>query len=84
MKKYIKRDGYIEIIRPFIGKDLIKVLTGQRRVGKSFLLLQIMDEIKALEEKMPNIIFINMELYDFGHIKNHEDLISYVNSKLVG
>jgi predicted AAA+ superfamily ATPase len=84
MKKYIKRDGYIEIIRPFIGKDLIKVLTGQRRVGKSYLLLQIMDEIKALEEKMPNIIYINMELYDFGHIKNHDDLISYVNSKLVG
>ena len=74
MKKYIKRDGYIEIIKPFIGKDLIKVLTGQRRVGKSYLLLQIIDEIKSLEDK-PNIIFINMELYDFASIKNHEDLI---------
>ena len=82
MKKYIKRDRYIEIIRPFIGKDLIKVITGQRRVGKSFLLLQIIDEIKSLGDK-PNIIFINMELYDFAGIKNHEDLISYVNSKLV-
>lgn len=82
MKKYIKRDGYMKIIRPFIGKDLIKVLTGQRRVGKSYLLLQIIDEISALEGNS-NIISINMELYDFGHIKNHEDLISYVNSKLI-
>jgi predicted AAA+ superfamily ATPase len=81
MNKYIKRDGYIEIIKPFIGKDLIKVLTGQRRVGKSYLLLQIIDEIKSLEDK-PNIIFVNMELYDFASIKNHEDLISYVKSKL--
>ena len=83
MKKYINRDRYIEIIRPFIGKDLIKVITGQRRVGKSFLLYQIMDEIKSLEVK-PNIIFINMELHDFASIKNYEDLISYVNSKISG
>jgi uncharacterized protein len=45
--EYIKRDGYLERIWPFITKDLIKAFTGQRRVGKSYLLYQIMDEIKA-------------------------------------
>ena len=81
MREYIKREGYIDKIQPFIGKDLIKVLTGQRRVGKSYLLLQIIDEIKSLEDS-PNIICINMELHDFAGIKNHEDLISFVNLKL--
>ena len=82
MEKYIKRDGYIEKIRPFIGKDLIKVLTGQRRVGKSFLLYQIIDEVQALDSES-NIVFINMELFEFSGIKNYEDLISFVNAKIV-
>jgi len=81
MKDYIKRDGYIEKIRPFIGKDLIKVLTGQRRVGKSYLLYQIIDEIKSVDNES-NIVFINMELFEFSTIKDSNDLISYVNSKL--
>ena len=81
MREYIKREGYIDKIQPFIGKDLIKVLTGQRRVGKSYLLLQLVDEIKSLGDKS-NIIFINMELHDFASIKNHEDLIAYINLKL--
>jgi predicted AAA+ superfamily ATPase len=81
MKDYIKRDGYIEKIKPFIGKDLIKVLTGQRRVGKSYLLFQIIDEIKSLDNES-NIIFINMELFEFASIKDSNDLISHVNSKL--
>jgi hypothetical protein len=82
MRKYIKRDGYIEKIKPFIGKDLIKVLTGQRRVGKSYLLYQIIDEIKSIENES-NIVFINMELHDFSGIKNSEDLVSHINSNLV-
>lgn len=81
MKDYIKRDGYIEKIRPFIGKDLIKVLTGQRRVGKSYLLYQIIDEIKSVDNES-NIVFINMELFEFSTIKDSNDLISYVNSNL--
>lgn len=81
MNKYIKRDGYIKNIEPFIGKNLIKVLTGQRRVGKSYLLFQIMDVIKASHSKV-NIIYINMELHEFSYIKNHEDLINYVDSNI--
>ncbi|MCF8229838.1 MAG: ATP-binding protein [Bacteroidales bacterium] len=82
MRDFIKRDGYIEKIKPFIGKDLIKVLTGQRRVGKSYLLFQIIDEIKSLDDEA-NIEFINMELHDFAMIRNSDDLISYINSKLI-
>ncbi|MDR2472860.1 MAG: ATPase, partial [Tannerella sp.] len=41
---YIPRNIYFERIRPFIGTQMIKVIVGQRRVGKSFLLFQLMDE----------------------------------------
>ena len=40
----IKREHYLSQIRPFYDKDLIKVITGIRRSGKSVLMKQIMDE----------------------------------------
>jgi predicted AAA+ superfamily ATPase len=40
-----KRDLYLKRIAPFIGKPVIKVLTGMRRVGKSYLLRQLRDEL---------------------------------------
>ena len=48
MSNFFKRETYLHRIKPFIGNQLIKVITGQRRVGKSFLLFQIMDEIKKM------------------------------------
>ena len=42
-----KRKGYIDRIKPFMQKSVVKVLTGQRRVGKSFLLYQLIEEILA-------------------------------------
>lgn len=47
MKKYIPRPLYTKRIEPFIDKQLIKVITGQRRIGKSYILLQLSDVIKA-------------------------------------
>lgn len=58
--KLINRSTYTERIKPFIGKGVIKVLTGQRRVGKSCILKQLQKDI-ALEVPQANIIFINME-----------------------
>ena len=50
-----KRKGYIDRIKPFMQKSVVKVLTGQRRVGKSFLLYQLIEEILG-EEPDANII----------------------------
>lgn len=77
---YISRPMYIRKVKPYINKDIIKVLIGQRRVGKSFMLFQIMDEILKLD-KEANIIYISKELDDFDHIKDHKDLIKEVNQK---
>ncbi len=77
IKKYIKRKRYLDKIRPFIDKDIIKVIVGQRRVGKSYLLYQIMDAIKKMHQQ-PNIIYINKELNKFDKLKNYQDLLVYV------
>lgn len=77
----IHRKKYSSRIRPFLGKNIIKVLTGQRRVGKSYLLQQIIEEIKATEENH-NIIFISMEYEEFRNIKNDTDLFEYLKNRI--
>lgn len=79
-KAYISRPDYIERIKPFIGKDLIKVLVGQRRVGKSYLLYQLMDEIRMIHPKA-SVIYINKEDYAFRDIKTWKDLYEYINNE---
>ena len=82
IKQYIKRERYINRIKPFIDKDIIKVIVGQRRVGKSYLLFQIMDVVKK-KHKLASIIYINKELNEFDKLKNYQDLLNYIkdNSK---
>lgn len=82
-KPYIKRQQLIERVSPFVGKDIIKIFTGQRRVGKSYMLFQTGDLIL---EQFPqaNIIYINMELAEFGFIHDNTDLIAYVETKITG
>ncbi len=82
-KKYIPRPLYFNKIEPFIGSGLIKVLTGQRRVGKSFVLLQVMDEISQ-REKGANIIYINKEDYRFDSMRTHNDLMAYLDRERKG
>jgi len=60
----LERPIYTERIIPFINKQVIKVLTGQRRVGKSYVLLQLMDHIRHTDSNA-NIVYINMELDEF-------------------
>ena len=74
-----KRKGYIDRIKPFMQKSVAKVLTGQRRVGKSFLLYQLIEEILG-EEPDANIIYINLEDFAFSSLQTAEDLHSYIIS----
>ena len=78
----IIREKYLSKIRPFYDQDLIKVIMGIRRCGKSVLLLQIINEIKekGIEEKQ--IIYINFENEDYNFIKNDIDLHNYIKEKI--
>lgn len=75
--QYIPRPIYIQRVLPFIDKNIIKVFTGQRRVGKSYLLFQIISEIR-LRNAEAKIIYINKEDINFSPIKNAIDLNNYV------
>jgi predicted AAA+ superfamily ATPase len=77
----IPRDSYIDAIRSFMKKNIIKVFSGQRRVGKSYLLFQIIQIIEK-EEPASNIIYINKEDLQFDFINNANDLNTYVLSRL--
>ena len=57
----IKREAYMSRIRPFIGSDLVKVLTGIRRCGKSVMLELIQEEITASGVDPSQFISINFE-----------------------
>ena len=76
----IARPLYSRRIKSFIGKGIIKVLTGQRRVGKSYIMLQLMEEIRQ-ETSNANIIYINMEHEEFRSIHNDQDLFLYLKDK---
>lgn len=76
-----ERPTYLAKLKPFIGKNIIKVLTGQRRVGKSYLLFQIIRLVRE-QDKNASIIYINKEDLAFSFIKTAEDLNSYVLSYL--
>lgn len=72
-----QRTHYLDKVLPFMGKNIIKVFTGQRRVGKSYLLFQL---INMLKEQNPgvHILYINKEDLQFSFIKSAEDLNSYI------
>jgi predicted AAA+ superfamily ATPase len=74
------RHRYLKRIDPFIGKSILKILSGQRRVGKTFLIFQIIDQIKE-QNPDANIICINCEDLDFSFIRNGKELNSYILSK---
>ena len=79
--EYISRPTYIEKIKPFINKQIIKVLTGQRRVGKSYVMYQLMDVVKESDPEA-NIIYVNRELENFLWIHDYTDLLKHVNEQL--
>ena len=80
--KYIKRNKYVGRVKPYIGKPIIKVLTGQRRVGKSCIMLQLCDEVDVTDNNA-NVMYINCELEEFRTIRTSSDLYTYVNSRLI-
>jgi predicted AAA+ superfamily ATPase len=61
---------------------IIKVLTGQRRVGKSYILFQLMDEIRK-DDGEANLVYINTELAEFRELKTHVDLYDFIAARLV-
>ena len=76
------RERYLKLIRPFYDQELIKVLIGIRRSGKSVILKQIIDELKENNVDDNHIIYINFEDYDYEEYTNPKKLNNYVKEKI--
>lgn len=82
MSKII-RLKYLEKIKPFVDKPVIKVLTGMRRVGKSTLLTMIKDEVlKTVPDT--NKIYLNFEAVELFGIATAQSLLGYLQPRLQG
>ncbi len=78
----IVRQLYSAKILPFINKNLIKVIVGQRRTGKSYLMYQIMEILQRDFPEMP-IVQINKEDVQFDSIRNYLDLVQYADQQRI-
>lgn len=78
----IPRESYFKQIEPFIGKNVIKVLVGVRRCGKSTLLEMLYD--KFLDQGIPaeNMLHITLESSEFASIDTKEALVDYVTGRI--
>lgn len=79
----VKREQYLSRMRNYYDIDLVKVLTGIRRSGKSVLLRQIIDEIKRRTDEK-RIVYLNFEDIDFEEIDTAKKLNAYIKGKIKG
>ncbi len=80
----IIREQYLKKIRPFYDSELIKVLIGIRRSGKSVILKQIIAEILESGVRESHIIYVNFEDLENSFIKNEMDLHVFIKKKMKG
>lgn len=78
----LKRETYLEQIRPYYDSDIIKVITGVRRSGKSILLDTIKDELSDRGIAGDHIIYLNLEDLDYDYIENASDLNREIKSRI--
>ena len=83
MIKRLDRTEYLQKLIYFKDKQLIKVITGVRRCGKSTLLEIFQDYLKANGADANQILTINLEDFDFFALRNPESLHSYIKNRLL-
>ena len=76
--KIIERERYLNVLQQWLGKNVILVLTGQRRVGKSCLLKQLCDRMSS----EGNVIYIDKEKHEYDEIASYKDLNEYIDGHL--
>lgn len=79
VNKIIKRTFYLSKVLKYLDNtNLVKILTGQRRTGKSYIMKQIIDFLQSKKKiQKENIVYINLEI-DFLQYKTIEDLHNFI------
>ena len=78
----LKRELYLKRIRDFYDSDLIKILVGIRRCGKSVILEQIIGELKNKGINEDHIIYVNFEFIEFEELTDYKKLNNYIKEKI--
>ena len=78
----LKREIYLSQIRGFYDSNLIKILVGIRRCGKSVILNQIIDELKDKGIQDSHIIYINFEFIEFEDLQDYKKLNTYIKDRI--
>ena len=82
VRKMLKREMYLSRIRGFYDSDLIKILVGIRRCGKSVILKQIIDEIKEEDVDDEHIVYINFEYIEYEELRDYKKLNKYIKERI--
>lgn len=83
MPNRIKRKEYLEKLIAFRDKQVIKIITGVRRCGKSTLMELFQDYLKSQGVLEEQIVAVNLEDYDFYELRNPKKLHTYIKERLV-
>lgn len=78
----ITRTSYLDRIKIYTGKPVIKILSGMRRAGKSTLLWQFRDYLLQLEVAEQNILLLNKESLEYDFIRDYQDLYKYIKQTI--
>ena len=76
----ISRPNYYKKLEKLLGKGVLIVLTGQRRVGKSYVMRELV--ARKGEDPEANVIYIDKEKTAFDFIATYKDLVTYVDGKI--
>ena len=79
-----KRNLYIERVKPYMDKPIIKVITGMRRIGKSCFLKLIIEELSQKKITPKQLLYIDKESLKFDFIQDYKALYNYVNKFFSG
>ncbi len=78
----LKREAYLSRIRGFYDSNLVKILVGIRRCGKSVILNQIVEEIKDKGINEDHIIYVNFELVEYEELQDYKKLNKYIKDNI--
>ena len=74
----VTRHYYLEKLQPYLGKPVVKAITGLRRVGKSVFVRQLIDRLIQQGISSSNVVYVDMESLDFDFLRTYRDLHEYV------
>lgn len=79
----LRRELYLSRIRGFYDSDLVKILVGIRRCGKSVILGQIMEELKENGISQDHLLYINFEFIEYEDLQDYKKLNQYIKERIV-